>query len=224
MVPGPASDFLNLQKCISKLRLVGKGTGPLSPKAETNLPPFLAALIHPGPCLLLVLSSTCASSLHLPQKGTSLPLFSTSATIMELRLYKTLDYTPRFRLAASSYTGWARTEGAVTWSRQASDDAQPNPALGYMLLPDPQEWRTHWCPLCCHVPHQVGSVYKRTEIQVRTPRAREAAHGPPSGWACPGSLPRPQAPWEGAAETGPAGRYHLLGCAQSEGQPWVPQL
>lgn len=163
MAPGPASDFLNLQKCISKLRLVGKGTGPLSPKAETNLPPFLAALIHPGPCLLLVLSSTCASSLHLPQKGTSLPLFSTSATIMELRLYKTLDYTPRFRLAASSYTGWARTEGAVTWSRQASDDAQPNPALGYMLLPDPQEWRTHWCPLCCHVPHQVGSVYKRTE-------------------------------------------------------------
>lgn len=69
---------------MSKLRLAGEGAGALSPKggvtktAGSNLSPFLSALINPGPCLLLALSSTCVSGLYLLQKATSLPLCSTS--------------------------------------------------------------------------------------------------------------------------------------------------
>lgn len=171
---------------MSKLRPAGKGAGPLSPKggvtktAGSNLSPSSLSSSPLGPvsCWLCPPSVLPVSTFF--RKAPVCP----SALLqrqLSLSSCETLDYTSPFGLTASPYLRslGKDTEGGRVVMPSAPGDAQPNPALSYLLLPEPHEQRAHWCPLCSMSQQGKVCVQEGREIQVRMPRATEATHGPP---------------------------------------------
>lgn len=214
VAPGPHLTFWTYSNIVGKLRPAGKGAGPLSPKGEVTKTASREQPLSPSPLPSSPRAlSPAGLTLHLYFWSPPSPVCPSSLLQRQpsLSSYKTPNYTLLFGLTASPHTALARTPP------RSRHRAKPQtPPLVLCSLQSPRNGEPTDVPSAAVSHTRVGSVYKRAERdKLGCQGPREAAHGLRIRLDCPGSLPRPQAPWEKAVETGPTGRYHLLSCVQT---------